>query len=142
MLTKNPKPAYRKWLKRGALTLFVVEAACFAGSYFLWYKVNTKRDYRKYLHDNYPSILEIYYRTGETFDSQNKVRELDQAYWLLATPSESDVKKLKQQVGVDAQHKEINSKKQQFMNVLQAATENTKPIYRLTKEEIEKELKK
>lgn len=43
MLTKNPKPAYRKWLKRGALVLFVGEAVAFGVSYFFWNAVNTRR---------------------------------------------------------------------------------------------------
>ncbi|KAJ8949858.1 hypothetical protein NQ318_010492 [Aromia moschata] len=81
MLVKNPRPAYRKWLKRGALILFVVEAASFVGTYAVWHKVNTERDYRKYLRDNYPSVLEVYYRTGEIIDSQSKIRQIDQAYW-------------------------------------------------------------
>ncbi|XP_074038195.1 protein CEBPZOS isoform X1 [Leptinotarsa decemlineata] len=81
MLFKNPKPAYRRWIKRGAITLFVIEAACFAGSYFIWQRVNTEREYRKYLHDNYPSILELYYKTGETLDPLNRVRQSDQACW-------------------------------------------------------------
>ncbi|CAH0561035.1 unnamed protein product [Brassicogethes aeneus] len=81
MLIKNPKPAYRKWIKRGALTLFVVEAGCFIGSYFVWHKINTERDSRKYLLDNYPQVLDLYYKTGEIIDKNNKLREIDAAYW-------------------------------------------------------------
>ncbi|XP_057651277.1 uncharacterized protein LOC130890892 [Diorhabda carinulata] len=81
MLLKNPKSATRKWFKRGVYTLIVIEGACFAGSYFIWYKINTNRDTRKYLFDNYPSILENYYKIGELIDSQNKIRQVDLAYW-------------------------------------------------------------
>ncbi|XP_018563719.1 protein CEBPZOS [Anoplophora glabripennis] len=81
MIIKNPKPAYRRWLKKGALTLFVIEAVCFAGSYFVWHRINTERDYRRYLHDNYPSILEAFYKTGELIDSKSNIRQIDQAYW-------------------------------------------------------------
>ncbi|XP_023013867.2 uncharacterized protein isoform X2 [Leptinotarsa decemlineata] len=59
---------------------------------------------------------------------------------ILTTPSQSNVNELKQKLGSDKQPKEALSKNQQFMNVLQAATNNSKPIYRLSKEEIEKEL--
>ncbi|XP_072383466.1 uncharacterized protein [Diabrotica undecimpunctata] len=81
MLIKNPKPGVRKWLKRGAVALFVIEGASFVGSYFLWYRVNTDRDTRKYLYQNYPSVLEAYYKIGETFDPQNQIRQIDLAYW-------------------------------------------------------------
>lgn len=43
MLIKHPKPNYRKWLKRGAIALFAVEAVCFIASYGIWHKVNTDR---------------------------------------------------------------------------------------------------
>nr|CAH7720293.1 unnamed protein product [Callosobruchus chinensis] len=81
MLTKHPKPAYRKWLKKGALVLLVLEGACFAGSYFVWNKANTQRDFRKYLRDNLPFVLEYYYKTGELLNSRNNVRHTDQVYW-------------------------------------------------------------
>lgn len=43
MLIKNPKPEYRRWIKKTAIVLFVAEAAAFTASYFLWSKVNTDR---------------------------------------------------------------------------------------------------
>lgn len=81
MLVKNPKPSTRKWLKRGALVIFGIEAVAFAASYGLWYQVNTNRDTRKYLRDNYPSVLEYYYKTGEFIDSSSNIRQIDSAYW-------------------------------------------------------------
>ncbi|XP_019876005.1 protein CEBPZOS [Aethina tumida] len=81
MLIKNPKPEYRRWIKKTAIVLFVAEAAAFTASYFLWSKVNTDRDTRRYLLDNYPSALDLYYRTGELLDSQNRTRQIDAAYW-------------------------------------------------------------
>lgn len=81
MLVKNPKPSYRKWIKRGALVLFVVEAVSFAASYGLWFRVNTDRDTREYLKNNYPSLLEAYYKTGEFIDSNSHIRQIDSAYW-------------------------------------------------------------
>ncbi|KAJ8922848.1 hypothetical protein NQ315_007930 [Exocentrus adspersus] len=81
MIIKNPKPSYRRWLKKGAIIIFAVEGVCFAGSYFLWYKTNTQRDFRKHLRDNYPAVLEVYYKTGELIDSKSNIREIDQVYW-------------------------------------------------------------
>jgi hypothetical protein len=81
MLLKNPKSNTRKWIKRGAVILFAGEAVAFAVSYGIWYGVNTKREYRKYLHDNYPSFLELYYKVGETIDSDCKIRQIDYSYW-------------------------------------------------------------
>lgn len=43
MLTKKPQTKARKWIKRGAATIFVVEAIGFAGSYLIWHRVNTER---------------------------------------------------------------------------------------------------
>lgn len=43
MLSKNPKPFYRKLLIKGATILFVAEAAAFVGCYFVWSKLNTDR---------------------------------------------------------------------------------------------------
>ncbi|CAH2001805.1 unnamed protein product [Acanthoscelides obtectus] len=81
MLIKHPKPASRKWLKKGAVALFVFEGACFAGSYFLWHRANTDRDFRKHLKDNYPFLLEYYYKAGELLNSQSNTRQVDQSYW-------------------------------------------------------------
>lgn len=37
---------------------------------------------RKYLKDNYPFLLDTYYKAGEYFDSDLKrIREVDEAYW-------------------------------------------------------------
>lgn len=43
MLVKHPKPAYRKWLKRGAVVAFVIEGICFVAGYTVWHKLNTER---------------------------------------------------------------------------------------------------
>lgn len=45
-------------------------------------------DFRLYLRDNYPSILEIYYKTGEYLGS-SQTRSIDLAYW----ESQADSKK-------------------------------------------------
>lgn len=81
MLHKNPKPTYRKLIKTGAKIFFVAEAIAFVGSYGLWYKLNTDRDFRLYMHQNYSSVLNTYYKIGEVLDSENKCRNLDLTVW-------------------------------------------------------------
>lgn len=81
MLQKSPKSLFSKWLKIGGLSLIVAEGVCFIVSYQIWSKVNTEREYRKYLRDNYPSLLELYYKTGEILNSESQVRVTDSAYW-------------------------------------------------------------
>lgn len=81
MLIKTPKSNFKKWFKRGFVTVVVIESLGFLGAYGIWYKVNTERDFRRYLRDNYPAALEFYYKTGELIDSSCKIREVDQAVW-------------------------------------------------------------
>lgn len=42
--------------------------------------------------------------------------------------------------GVEKDPREVTHKNQKFLDILQAASLTSKPIYRLTKEEIEKEI--
>lgn len=99
-MLKTPKSVSRKWVKRGFLTVVILEGLAFAGTYFIWHKTNTDRgkilnqdvkldftlkrffpDFRQYLNANCPAILEFYYKTGEIIDPQNNSRKLDQASW-------------------------------------------------------------
>ena len=43
MLAKNPRPQIRSIIKKTAGVLFVIEAVSFAGSYFVWSRLNTSR---------------------------------------------------------------------------------------------------
>lgn len=43
MLKKNPKPGYLRYVRTSAKVLFVIEAAIFAVSYGVWYRMNTSR---------------------------------------------------------------------------------------------------
>lgn len=81
MLKKEPISKVAKTFKRGAAVIFIAELFGLAVCYKYWGQVNTDRDSRKYLRDNYPSILESYYKVGEFLDSQNRIRQIDIAYW-------------------------------------------------------------
>lgn len=43
MLTKQPQPAYKRFIGTTLKAVFVAEALGFAVSYGLWYKLNTER---------------------------------------------------------------------------------------------------
>jgi hypothetical protein len=38
-------------------------------------------DFRFYMRENYPSILDGYYKIGETLDSNNRIRIVDEEIW-------------------------------------------------------------
>lgn len=78
MLRKYPTSSSRgTWVK-----LFLgVEIGIFLGSYYVWRRMNRSQDFRQYMNDKYPSILEGYYKIGETFDKNNKMRQFDSACW-------------------------------------------------------------
>ncbi|EDW28886.1 GL19413 [Drosophila persimilis] len=83
MLPKTPKPALWRFIKGSAKTLFVVEAVCFAASYGVYYRMNTNRGkskFRQHIHENYPFVLDYYYKIGEIV-GDNKARQSDASYW-------------------------------------------------------------
>uniref|UniRef100_A0A182JSZ4 Protein CEBPZOS n=1 Tax=Anopheles christyi TaxID=43041 RepID=A0A182JSZ4_9DIPT len=81
MLQKKARPGYKKIIKTSAKTLIVVEALLFAVSYAGWYRLNTNREFRYYVKENYPSILEAYYQLGETLGSDKTIRTYDENIW-------------------------------------------------------------
>ncbi|ETN60678.1 hypothetical protein AND_007701 [Anopheles darlingi] len=81
MLEKKARPGYRKIIKSSAKTLIVVEAILFAVSYAGWYRLNTNREFRYYVKENYPSVLEAYYQIGETFSGDTSIRAYDEGIW-------------------------------------------------------------
>ncbi|XP_038073868.1 protein CEBPZOS-like [Patiria miniata] len=45
--------------------LIAAEVAAFGAAYYVWHKMNVSQDYRRHMHENYPYILELFYRTAE-----------------------------------------------------------------------------
>ncbi|XP_016973125.1 protein CEBPZOS [Drosophila rhopaloa] len=80
MLPKTPKPAIWKFIKGSAKTLFVLEAVCFAASYGVYYRMNTNREFRQHIHENYPFVLDYYYKIGEIV-GDSSIRQTDASYW-------------------------------------------------------------
>jgi hypothetical protein len=57
--------------------IIYLEIALFVGTYLAWRRINTSQEYRYYLRNNYPAVLEVYYSIGETA-SDSKLREVDE----------------------------------------------------------------
>lgn len=62
--------------------------------------------------------------------------------FVVASPSKEKIEKLRKDLpGVDSK-KESLVKNEQFFNVLNAARESNKPLYRMSREELNKEIQK
>lgn len=81
MLQKSARPGYKRVIKKTALVLLAAEAIAFGVSYAGWYRLNTDRDFRHYVKENYPTILEGYYQVGEVFSKDNTIRNVDEQIW-------------------------------------------------------------
>ncbi|XP_022901648.2 protein CEBPZOS [Onthophagus taurus] len=82
MLIKTPKPTKYKFVRKAATVLFVAEGLFFGGCYYVYHKLNTDRDFRFYMHNNFPKILNYYYSLGERIGGTGeRIKEIDQAYW-------------------------------------------------------------
>lgn len=81
MLHKNSRPGYKRIIKSTAKVLIVFEALAFAATYAGWYRLNTNREFRHYVKENYPSILESYYQLGEFISSDKTIRNHDDQIW-------------------------------------------------------------
>jgi len=82
MLVKKPQSTFKTIFKRGFTAIVVFETLCFVGAYSAWYKANSDRNFRFYLHQNIPIALDYYYKTGELLDAENKIRQLDRQVWI------------------------------------------------------------
>lgn len=81
MLHKSARPGYKRVVKKTALVLIVAEAIAFGVSYAGWYRLNTDRELRHYVKENYPTVLESYYQLGEFLSKDNSIRNLDNQIW-------------------------------------------------------------
>lgn len=81
MLEKKSRPGYKKVIKNTAKVLFVAEAIAFAITYAGWHRLNTNREFRHYVKENYPSILEGYYQLGERISGDKAIRNHDELIW-------------------------------------------------------------
>lgn len=80
MIRKYPKSASGVFWRRVFKTVFVVELGFFAGTYYIWYKTNTSREYRHWLYNSHKWALEGYYKIGEAFGDK-RIRKEDYKEW-------------------------------------------------------------
>ena len=52
----------KKAIIRGVI---LVELAAVLGTFRVWRSMNSSQEYRKWMHDTYPTILEGYYKTAD-----------------------------------------------------------------------------
>lgn len=81
MLRKVARPGYKRVIKSTAKILIAVEAIAFGVTYAGWYRLNTNRDFRHYIKENYPVILESYYQVGEFLGGDTSIRAHDDQIW-------------------------------------------------------------
>jgi len=61
--------------------LVIVEAVAFGTSYYFWRSMNQSREERLHMKSKAPWALELFYKIGETANSQDKTREHDAMEW-------------------------------------------------------------
>lgn len=81
MLQKASRPGYKRVIKNTAKFFIVAEAIAFAATYAGWYRLNTSRETRHYVKENFPAILESYYQVGEFISGDRSIRNHDELIW-------------------------------------------------------------
>lgn len=92
-MKKHPKSQTISFIKRGAAFLLGAELIAFSGCYYVYHRMNTDRDFRYYMNNNYPFGLEAYYSVGEFFQPLNQTRKFDQNIWANQYPGIMNSKK-------------------------------------------------
>ena len=63
----------------------MIECACIAGSYIFYRRINHNPEFRYTLYSSQystlNSIVEGYYKLGETMNSESQIRQFDQELW-------------------------------------------------------------
>lgn len=72
----KPKRAKYTFLKG----FIYFEISLFLGSYFIWKRMNNSQDFRYYMKNQFPFVLESYYQIGEKIGGV-KTREYDLECW-------------------------------------------------------------
>ncbi|GAB1867369.1 hypothetical protein CAJAP_08448 [Camponotus japonicus] len=81
MLIKRPRSNFVLTLKNSAKAILIFEGVLLLGSYGLWRRMNTSQDFRYYMHQYFPNILEGYYIIGEKLSGSNQLRRFDNTTW-------------------------------------------------------------
>ncbi|XP_019643817.1 PREDICTED: protein CEBPZOS-like [Branchiostoma belcheri] len=73
-------------------TILYAELGFLGATYIVWHRMNTSQDFRHYMHQKWPSILEGFYKTGE-MSGYREARIADYKAWGLPHPFEELSKK-------------------------------------------------
>lgn len=60
--------------------IVLAEVVAVLGSFHVWRSMNSSQEYRKYMHDNYPKVLEGFYKSAD-LAGYGSVKELDGKQW-------------------------------------------------------------
>lgn len=82
MITKQPGSGFARTLKGSVKVVLIIEGALFLGSYGLWRCLNTSQDFRYYMRQHFPNILEGYYMLGEQLSGNDHIRTFDYKTWM------------------------------------------------------------
>lgn len=67
--------------QKGLKVVIAAEIAAFLGSYCVWLRMNRDQEFRGYINDKFPYLLEGFYKIGEIFDKDSlaRLRQIDSA---------------------------------------------------------------
>ncbi|XP_072027362.1 protein CEBPZOS-like [Amphiura filiformis] len=78
----------RKAVWKGTKLFIYAEVALIGGSYLVWRRMNRNQEFRKYMHEKYPYILEVFYKTAELGGIKD-ARKNDYETWGITLTSHS-----------------------------------------------------
>jgi len=80
-MRKQATPKLFNFVKKTAGIIFAAEVGAFGLCYYVYHRMNTDRDYRLYLRDNYSFALESFYSIGEFMNANDQTRKVDDMIW-------------------------------------------------------------
>lgn len=86
-MKKYPRSQLFNFVKKSAAVLLALEVGLFGGVYYVYHRMNTDRDFRYYMSNNYSSGLEVFYSVGEFFNNKDQTRQFDQHIWSKQFPA-------------------------------------------------------
>lgn len=81
MMRKQPRSQFINLVKKGAAAVFIAEVGAFGVCYYIYHHMNTDRDFRYYMKNNYSFALESFYTLGEYMNKTDQTRKIDNIIW-------------------------------------------------------------
>lgn len=81
MMRKQPKSQFVNLVKKLAAAVFIAEVGAFGASYYFYHRMNTDRDFRYYMKNNFNFALESFYTLGEYMNKADQTRKIDHIIW-------------------------------------------------------------